>query len=373
MTTMGTPEGGPGRSGRAEFNNPSALTCDHAGYLIVADTGNHRVVKLDRRGALQWSIGGRAVDDRPRRGTAQGEFDSPQAVCVDVDSNVYVADTRNCRVQKFSAAGAFLTAWGGWGTGCGQFGGEGPLGITVDEHGFVLVSDSHTAIGGNHRIQRFNPDGRYVGQFGSYGTGLGQFGGAVPIRQYGLDFGPGLGPGPIGPAGIAVNTNKRYLLEQNVSGGTIFVADCDNNRIVIFHGTGLPRPSRAGSFGEGILYRPRHVAIDSRGRLYVSGLHHHEPPMAAHDINAPLNWRIVPESRWICVFSSRTGSLLGKLDVSEVHDRLAHESHSGLHSHGYGVAVDRVDESIVYVQGGNVIFSCKVEWPDQEAEVKAKE
>jgi DNA-binding beta-propeller fold protein YncE len=355
VTTIGTPEGGPGGAGRVEFNNPAALAVDHDGNLIVADTGNHRLVKVDRNGTHLWAVGG--------HGTAQGEFDSPQAVCIDTDNNIYVADTLNTRVQKLSPAGEPLTIWGGWGAEYGQFGGDGPLGIAIDEHGFVLVSDSHTASGGNHRIQKFDPDGHYVGQFGSYGTGGGQFGGSAPIRQYGYDHGPGIGPGPIGPAGIAVNTNQRDLLELRAFGGTIFVADCDNDRIVIFYGTGIHRPASYGTMGEGVLYRPRQLALDSRGRLYVSGLHHHEPPILAENMNDPFNWRLEPECRWIAVFDSGSGDLLGKLDISGVHDGLTHQPRSGLHYHGYGVAVDPSDDGNVYVQGGNAVYACRVEWP----------
>ena len=55
LATWGTSEGG---SGGTEFRQPEALATDSAGNLIVADTGNHRILKLDANGDLIWKLGG---------------------------------------------------------------------------------------------------------------------------------------------------------------------------------------------------------------------------------------------------------------------------------------------------------------------------
>jgi DNA-binding beta-propeller fold protein YncE len=62
---------------------------------------------------------------------------------------VYVADAGKNRVQKFSSAGEFRTAWGSSGYGEGQF--AFPTGIEVDSIGFIYVADSD-----NYRIQKFH-------------------------------------------------------------------------------------------------------------------------------------------------------------------------------------------------------------------------
>jgi DNA-binding beta-propeller fold protein YncE len=346
-----------GGHGDIEFTNPSGLTCDGAGDLVIADTGNHRIVKLDGEGNLLWSLGSRDVRGAPCPGTAQGEFRSPQAVCTDSEANIYVADSGNCRVQKLSPDGEPKTAFGSWGNDYGQFGGDGPIGIAVDEKGHVLVADSHTVLGGNHKVERFDSEGDYLGQFGGYGVGLGQFAGSVPIREYGLDFGPGIGPGPIGPMGIAIDSEPGLLLDRNNLGGDIYVADCDNDRIVSFRGTGEPMRT----LGASALHRPRQLAIDSAGRLYASGVHKHEPPAEVQDINDPFRWRIEPECRWVSVLD-RTGAIVAKIGTREAHDQMSHQVGRGSHSHGYGLAISQVDESIVYVQGGNVIFKFRLDW-----------
>lgn len=75
---------------------------------------------------------------------------------------MYVADTKNNRVQKFSSEGVFLALWGKYGNNDSQF--DAPIGITVDKSGKVFVTDTN-----NHRIQVFNNDGTLIEIFGSSG------------------------------------------------------------------------------------------------------------------------------------------------------------------------------------------------------------
>jgi len=60
---------------------------------------------------------------------APGGFE-PNFVALDASNNVYVTDGLNRRVVKFTAGGAYLTQWGSMGTGPGQF--AEPEGIAVD-------------------------------------------------------------------------------------------------------------------------------------------------------------------------------------------------------------------------------------------------
>ena len=176
--------------GLQEFHDPEGLACDSQGNLIVADEANHRLVKVNgKTGEFIWKLGRTTLDGLPREGTAQGEFRLFRACCTDKDDNIYVADSLNCRIQKFDNDGNFLMMFGSWGSAPGQFGGEsGPNGIAVDDDGFIYVSDTHTVLGGNNRIQKFDPDGVFVMSIGRYGTRPGEFGGRVPIGRYKVDF-----------------------------------------------------------------------------------------------------------------------------------------------------------------------------------------
>jgi DNA-binding beta-propeller fold protein YncE len=79
-----------------------------------------------------------------------------------------VTDPRNNRVQKFDSQGNYLSQFGSLGTGDGQF--ENPTGIDIDANGNVYVADLS-----NNRVEKFDANGNYLGQFGTYGTGNGQF------------------------------------------------------------------------------------------------------------------------------------------------------------------------------------------------------
>ena len=84
-----------------------------------------------------------------------GQFDAPVGVSVAADGSVYVADTRNDRIQRFDASGRFVGTWGTNGTGEGQF--NGPWGVAVAPDGDVYVADT-----GNDRVQGFTATGRFV-------------------------------------------------------------------------------------------------------------------------------------------------------------------------------------------------------------------
>jgi hypothetical protein len=76
----------------------------------------------------------------------------PWGLTVDTQGEVYVADWRNDRIQKFSPSGQFLASYGESGTGEGQL--QRPSGVAVDPEGFLYVADW-----GNERVQVLAPDG----------------------------------------------------------------------------------------------------------------------------------------------------------------------------------------------------------------------
>src|SRR2546427_8495073 len=69
-----------------------------------------------------------------------GGLSSPNGVAVDTSGNLYLADARNYAVGKMASNGVFISAWGGYGTGTGQF--KDPFGIGLDPNGNVFATDS---------------------------------------------------------------------------------------------------------------------------------------------------------------------------------------------------------------------------------------
>ncbi len=164
-------------------------------------------------------------------------FHYPAGIAVDGAGNVYVADSGNNRIQKFDSSGTYLTQWGTSGTGNGQF--NSPFGVAVDTQGNVYVVDT-----GNYRIQKFNSSGGYLTQWGSLGTGNGQFN---------------------SPAKVAAD-----------SSGNIYVADSGNNRIQKFDssGTYLAQWGSLGN-GNGQFASPSGVAVDASDNVFVTDINNH--------------------------------------------------------------------------------------------------
>ncbi len=154
-------------SGNGQFNGPTYLA--YAGgqsKLYVADTANNRVQVLGQNGAFQFAFGS--------VGTGNGQFAGPNGVVVDKSNNVYVVDSGNNRVQQFtyspgnSGFVTYVNQWGGAGSGNGEF--NNPVGITEDANNNLYVVDS-----GNQRVQKFTSSGIYLTQWGSQGANPGQF------------------------------------------------------------------------------------------------------------------------------------------------------------------------------------------------------
>ena len=84
------------------------------------------------------------------------------------DGSVYVTDHSNHRIKKFTSDGTFVSQWGTYGGGDGQF--HYPTGVTVASDGSVYVAGP-----ANSRIQKFTSDGVFVSKWGTEGDGEGEF------------------------------------------------------------------------------------------------------------------------------------------------------------------------------------------------------
>ncbi len=170
ITTAASPDLVIGAAGSepGQFLSPRAVAVAADGSLYVVDSMNNRIQHLGPDGTVLQVWGTRA--DVSAGAAPGGTFNEPWGIAVGPDGSVYVADTWNYRIQKFTTDGTFVRMWG-------FFGGPadapeafyGPRGVAVDAQGRVYVADT-----GNKRIVVFDADGKYVTQFGSPGMGLGQ-------------------------------------------------------------------------------------------------------------------------------------------------------------------------------------------------------
>lgn len=146
-------------AGIEQLNQPRGIAANEKGDVYVADTGNHRIVKLFNPGhdlIFQTSIG--------EKGSGAGQFNEPRGVALDSQGILYVADSGNNRVQVFNAELQWTHQWGETGPSAGEL--SFPDGIAVVDKNerwnyyreeFVVIIDLNHA-----RIQQFTPQGWYL-------------------------------------------------------------------------------------------------------------------------------------------------------------------------------------------------------------------
>ncbi|MEK7216315.1 MAG: 6-bladed beta-propeller, partial [Chloroflexota bacterium] len=271
---------GKGTISDGSLQAPKGVAVDRSGNVFVADSRANKVVKFDAAGRLVAQTG--------RLGTGDGEFTEPWGVAVDKSGNVYVADTWNHRIQKFDDQLRFVRRWGSYGNVSGAALSSqtpinffGPRDVAVDGEGNLWVTDT-----GNKRVQKFSPDGAPLGVFGAPGRGPGQFQEPVSlaitstgqilvvdtwnrrVQRFTRDF-RFEGEFPVsGWAGQSV-ANKPYIAVD--SRGNVVVTDPESHRILRYDASGAPLAvlGRVGSDATA-LNGPGAVAFDDQGRLYIT-------------------------------------------------------------------------------------------------------
>jgi sugar lactone lactonase YvrE len=212
-------DGGPATE--AGLQSPKGIAFDLAGNLLVADSGNNQIRKIDPGGTITTIAGtgepGYSGDGGP---ATAAKLEAPRTVAVGPSGAVYIAEPNVHRIRKVDAKGIISTVAG---TSKAGFSGDGgpaksaqldmPRGVGVDGEDNVYIADSL-----NHRIRRVGGDGIITtiagtGQKGFSGEG--------------------------GPA-----TEARFFTPRAVdvdASGNLYVADTYNNRIRKIHKAGRPR------------------------------------------------------------------------------------------------------------------------------------
>ena len=230
---MGRPE-----AIRDNSKAPREVAVAADGSLYVADSMNNRIQHLSPDGSVLQVWG--TFADVSKGAAPGGTFNEPWGIAVAPDGSVYVADTWNYRIQKFTADGTFVTMWGYFGQAPDlpeAF--YGPRGLAVDAQGRVFVADT-----GNKRIVIFGPNGDYITQFGTPGVVLGQ-----------LDE----------PVAIALDP-----------AGNVYVTDTWNQRVQVFApdatGTSFSAVTQwpvDGWYGQSVENKP-FIAVDTAGNITVT-------------------------------------------------------------------------------------------------------
>ena len=159
---------------------PHGLHVDRDGNVWVTDAQGpdpsnpatagkgHVVYKLSPEGEVLLTLGQPGL-----AGDGSGALlETPCDVVTDADGNVYVGDGHSgqnagatadtvARIVKFDRNGNLINYWGGWGSGAGQL--KTPHAVDIDSRNRLVVGDR-----GNNRLQIFDLDGNYIGEFKSF-------------------------------------------------------------------------------------------------------------------------------------------------------------------------------------------------------------
>lgn len=203
-----------------ELNCPIGVTTDKDGYIYVADSKNNRVQKFD-------SDGNFAADFTGEK-TPCGELNSPTGVKLDGLGQLFVVDKGNSRIIVLTSELKYVSIFGSPRVGMGQL--VAPWDVAFDKHGFVYVTDMN-----RHCIQIYSHEGEFRGKIGSEGTQKGY------LNR---------------PSGIAIDQF-----------GLIYVCEFGNHRVSVFH----VGSECVDCFSTGLsMVNPCGIAIDSDGYIYVS-------------------------------------------------------------------------------------------------------
>jgi DNA-binding beta-propeller fold protein YncE len=243
--------------GKGLMITPHGIHVDRDGNVWIADfagnkegTKGHQVHKFSPKGEKLLSLG---IAGKP--GNADGQFNQPNDVVIGPDGSIYVSDghdaqgmTTNAaiaeglkrgatsRISKFSRDGKFIKSWGTIGVRHGEF--RTPHALVFDAKGRLWVADR-----GNHRLEIFDQEGKYLESRYMYGRISGIF-----IR---------------GNTVYAIDSESGPLNHANWRNG-VRIGPLDEDRITGFVPP-FEREDRVyqGTAGEGI-------AVDAEGNIYAA-------------------------------------------------------------------------------------------------------
>jgi Ca2+-binding RTX toxin-like protein len=238
-------DGGPATAARLSF--PRGIALDADGNLLIADSGNARIRRVDSNATIT-TVAGSGLTGLSGDGGMAGaaELSDPYDVATDKAGNFYVADLGNHKVRKVDADGVITTLAG---TGVAGFSGDGqavttslngPVRVAADTAGNVYVADSN-----NLRIRKVTPGG-------------------IMVTIAGTDVGGNSGDG--GQA-MAAQLNTPTGLEVRADGSLVF-ADFWNGRVRVIRNA-PPSAAFGTALRVGELWLP--VAFDASGSSDSNG------------------------------------------------------------------------------------------------------
>lgn len=259
--------GGKTPSVEVPLSNPGGLAIDRAGNQYIADTGHHRIRRVDAETGLTTVVAGVGVvgfagDDGP---ATSAKLNGPEGLAIDGLGNLYVADKNNHRIRRVDGGTGVITTIAG--TGTAAYSGDtgpatsaalsSPEGVAVDGLGTLYIADRS-----NHRIRAIDPVTGVITTIAGTGTS-----------------------GSTGDGGLATDallSSPRAVLVDAFN--NVLIADTSNHRIrVVAAGTGRITTIAGTTFGDSgdggpaisaQLASPVGIAVDASRNLFITDANH---------------------------------------------------------------------------------------------------
>ncbi len=241
----------------ASLSQPNGIATDSTGNIYIADTLNHRILKITTSGTTTTLAGTGAAGFADGAGNI-AQFDEPIGIVV-TNGIVYVADSKNHRIRAITAAGVVSTFAGlgspGFTDGvpaAARF--HLPSGLAIGANGALYVADR-----ANHRIRKVGPDGTVSTLAGL--TTSGSTNGLVSVAQFD------------NPVGIAVDSTGNAYVTEASSHAIRKVAA--NGSTSIFAGS-YATPGTTNNTGTSARFSsPKGLAFRADGTLLVADQGNH--------------------------------------------------------------------------------------------------
>jgi sugar lactone lactonase YvrE len=269
-----------GTRSAAAFFSIGGLIHDASGNVIIVDTGNSAIRRMDTAGNVTTLAGGRSPGSADGQGL-DAQFNAPSGIVMDADGNFLISDTFNSCIRKLTPAGLVTTVAGGGTNPEGMADGTGsaarfnrPDGLALDASGNLLIADSQ-----NQLIRKMTPAGvvsTVAGQFTLAPTSSQRAdGSAIPNGVGGYADGKGAAARFSTPTSLAMGPD-----------GNLYIGDTRNLRIRKLSPTGevtsfVGSPATGTDFygklgftdGTGAAAHFAGISgltFDARGNLYVA-------------------------------------------------------------------------------------------------------
>ena len=251
----------PASSSRFEY--PEGLAVDHAGDLLIVASRQHQVFRMTKAGEI------RVVAGSGRRGfggdggpAVDASLDNPGGVVEDLDGNIVIADSYNNRIRRVDARTGIITtiAGGGardpWKDGFPALTASlaTPTALAMDPQGNLLLSDSR-----HFRVRRIDKNSGLIQAVAGRGT-----------NRHEGDGGPATSANVQLPSALAVDRAGNIFIVQ-AGENRVRRVEARTGTISTVAGTEAPGSGGdGGPATKAGLYGPSGVAVDREGNLFIS-------------------------------------------------------------------------------------------------------